>query len=201
MMKHYYETLPGWAAFGDLYTVVVEKAKGNGKEVFVEVGSWLGRSAALMGVEIINSGKDIGFICVDPWTDGGPDLKDTKYYKELRRPVYDMFLENIEPVSRLMGKRFATFRMPSVEAAAKFDDASVDFIMLDGDHSYEGIHADIEAWLPKMKPRGIMAGDDYLWPGVTKAADEQFGERLKPVIKKAAHDYKKSVAYWWVQLP
>lgn len=199
MMKHYYETLAGWAAFGDLYTVVVEKAKGG--ETFVEVGSWQGRSAALMGVEIINSGKPIKFFCVDPWTDGGPDLKDTKYYKDLRVPVYDLFSQNIEPVARLMGKDFVALRMNSVDAAAKFDDASVDFIMLDGDHNYEGIHADIEAWLPKMKPRGIMAGDDYLWPGVTRAADEQFGERLKPVIKKAAHDYRKSVAYWWVQLP
>lgn len=195
-MEHYYQNLPGWAAFGELYIAMVEKAPQEAQ--FVEVGSWLGRSAALMGVEILNSGKAINFVCVDPWQDGGPDLKDTKYFKDLKvQNVYSTFLRNIEPVRHVI----TPLRMNSLDAAAKFADGEIDFLMLDGDHSYEAISADIEAWLPKMKPGGVMAGDDYLWPGVTKAADEQFGERLKPVIKKAAHDYKKSVAYWWVQLP
>lgn len=194
-MDHYYETLPGWAAFGDLYVAMVQKAPHEAQ--FVEVGSWLGRSAALMAVEIINSKKDINFVCIDPWTDGGPDLKDTKYYKELRDPVYNTFMANIRPVRHVV----TALRMTSLEGAAKFADGEIDFLMLDGDHSYEAISADIEAWLPKMKPGGVMAGDDYLWPGVQKAADEQFAERLKCVIKKASHDYRKSVAYWYVQIP
>lgn len=198
-MQHYYKKLEGWAAFEDLYRVVADKAKGH--ETFVEVGSWLGRSAALMGVELIRQEKPVKFFCVDPWFDGGPDLRDTKYYKQLSKGVYETFLENIKPVADRMGANFIPLRMTSLEAAAQFEDNSVDFIMLDGDHSYEAVHADIEAWLPKMRQGGIMAGDDYLWPGVEKAADEQFGERLKPVITKAAHDYRKSVAYWWVQLP
>jgi predicted O-methyltransferase YrrM len=194
-MDHYYETLPGWAAYGELYTVMVAKAPREAQ--FVEVGSWLGRSAALMAVEIVNSKKSINFVCIDPWLDGGPDLKDTKYYKDLKKPVYDTFMENIRPVRHVV----TALRMTSLEGAAKFADGEIDFLMLDGDHNYEAINADIEAWLPKMKPGGVMSGDDYLWPGVQRAADEQFGARLKPVIKKAAHDYRKSVAYWWVQIP
>lgn len=194
-MDHYFKTLPGWAAFGELYQAVVSKAKGG--ETFVEVGSWLGRSAALMSVEIENSGKAISFYCIDPWVDGGPDLRDTTYFKELTRSPYDLFLENIAPVRH----RISPIRMGSVEASFGFADKSVDFIMLDGDHNYDGIRADIDAWLPKMKPGAIMAGDDYLWPGVLKASEETFGDRLKPVIKKTANDYRKSVAYWWTQLP
>lgn len=196
-MDHFYQNVEGWAAFGELYTVVVSKAPADRPSVFVEVGSWLGRSAALMAVEIINSGKAITFHCVDPWLDGGPDLRDTKYFKELKAPPYELFLENTRTVRHVI----KAHRMSSLMAAESFQDQSIDFIMLDGDHNYEGIAADIEAWLPKMKPGGIMSGDDYLWPGVTKAADEVFGNRLKPVIKKASHDHRKSVAYWWVQLP
>lgn len=199
-MDHYFKTLPGWAAFGELYQAAVQKAKGD--EVFVEVGSWLGRSAALMGVEIINSGKPITFCCVDPWTDGGPDLRDTKYFKELgqRKPI-QLFMQNTKPIRDGMGKRFGWIQKPSTDAAVLFEDKSIDFIMLDGDHSYEAIRADIDAWLPKMKPGAIMSGDDYLWPGVLKASEETFADRLKPVIKKIATDYRKSVAYWWTQLP
>ena len=198
-MDHFYQDVEGWAAFAELYQVAVQKAPADRASVFVEVGSWLGRSAAFMSVEIINSGKPIELHCVDPWDDGGPDLRDTKYFKELKDTPFGLFTRNLLPVA---GKvKLATHQMPSLQAAAMFPDQSIDFIMLDGDHNYEAIHADIEAWLPKMKPGSIMSGDDYLWPGVTRAADEQFGKRLRPVIKKASHDYRKSVAYWWVPIP
>ena len=42
-----------------------------------------------------------------------------------------------------------------------FNDDSLDFVFVDGDHSYEGCKADIEAWWPKLKKGGIMSGDDY----------------------------------------
>lgn len=193
-MDHFYESLPGWAAFGELYVAMVAKAPREAQ--FVEVGSWLGRSAALMAVEIVNSKKNINFVCVDPWTDGGPDLKDTKYYKQLPKPVYQTFLENIRPVRHVV----TPLRMTSLMGATKFADGEIDFLMLDGDHNYGAIRADIDAWLPKMKKGGVISGDDYLWPGVQQAADETFGDKLHPVIKKAAGDYKKSVAYWWVQV-
>lgn len=194
-MDHFYRTLPGWAAFGELYTIAVAKAKGG--ERFVEVGSWLGRSAALMGVEIKNSGKEIEFFCVDPWTDGGPDLRDTSYFKDLKASPYDLFIKNTAPVAEFI----KPMRMSSVEASRGFKDASVDFIMLDGDHNYEGIRADIDAWLPKMKKGAIISGDDYLWPGVKKAADETFGSKLRTQIKSVKPNYRNSIAYWWTQLP
>ena len=65
-MKHFYENIEGWAAFRGLYRVAVADAPSDRQSLFVEVGSWLGRSAAYMAVEIINSGKPIDFSCVDP---------------------------------------------------------------------------------------------------------------------------------------
>lgn len=194
-MKHFYETLPGWASFGELYVAMVQRAPAIEAQ-FVEVGSWLGRSAALMAVEIINSKKGINFVCVDPWTDGGPDLRETAYYTQLTKPVYDTFLENIRPVRHVV----TPLRMTSLEGATKFADGEIDFLMLDGDHSYEAVKADIAAWLPKMKKGGVISGDDYLWPGVKRAVDEVFTTKVHPVIKKAHADYKMSVAYWWVQV-
>ena len=50
---------------------------------------------------------------------------------------------------------------------------------IDGDHSYEGCKADIEAWLPKLREGGVMAGHDYehpQFPGVKKSVDEIFDE-------------------------
>lgn len=50
----------------------------------------------------------------------------------------------------------------SVEAAKRFADNSLDFVYIDGDHSREAVTLDIVTWLPKVKPGGILAGDDYI---------------------------------------
>lgn len=198
-MDHYYKTVTGWAAFSDLYVWAVREIAKNPAETynFVEVGSWLGRSAALMGVEIINSGKDIEFFCVDPWIDGGPDLRDTKHYKELTDSPFALFTKNTAPVAHVI----TPLQGMSVEMSKQFDDGSVDFLMLDGDHSYEAVKADIAAWLPKMKKGGVISGDDYLWPGVKKAVTEAFGNtRTNVVVKKRHENYLNSASYWSVHL-
>ena len=68
-------------------------------------------------------------------------------------------------------------RMTSLEAATRYKDLSLDFVFLDGDHGYEAVKADIQAWLPKLKPGAILGGHDYSldWPDVMRAANETFG--------------------------
>lgn len=58
-----------------------------------------------------------------------------------------------------------------------FADESLDFVYIDGNHSYEYVKSDIEAWWPKVKPGGILCGDDYAGPvrhayDVIRAVDE-----------------------------
>lgn len=73
--------------------------------------------------------------------------------------------------------RAVILRMHSSRAAEKVDDASLDFVFIDADHSYEGCKADIEAWAPKVKSGGYLCGHDYDHPikvdfGVKRAVDE-----------------------------
>lgn len=49
----------------------------------------------------------------------------------------------------------------SVEASKDFDDGTLDFVYIDGDHCFESVVADIAAWLPKIRKGGIISGDDY----------------------------------------
>jgi predicted O-methyltransferase YrrM len=73
----------------------------------------------------------------------------------------------------------------SVEAAALFASSSLDFVFIDGDHSCAAVLADIAAWLPKIKPGGLLAGHDYKMTGqphlrgVTEAVEARWpGEDL-----------------------
>jgi len=49
----------------------------------------------------------------------------------------------------------------SVETAKTFADASLDFVYIDGNHTFEYVAADIAAWWPKVRPGGILAGHDF----------------------------------------
>lgn len=51
--------------------------------------------------------------------------------------------------------------MKSLEAAKKIVDASLDFVYLDTNSDLAATVADIAAWSTKVKPGGIMSGDDY----------------------------------------
>lgn len=43
----------------------------------------------------------------------------------------------------------------------RIEEATVDFIMVDGAHEYDPVKDDIINWWPKLKPNGVMFGDDY----------------------------------------
>jgi predicted O-methyltransferase YrrM len=52
---------------------------------------------------------------------------------------------------------------------------AVDMVFVDGDHSYAGVTNDLLAWMPKVKPGGILACHDYHSPSlfdVRRAVDE-----------------------------
>lgn len=162
-MEHIYQQSQfgeDWFTYPEFYKQIVERFPSGSK--FVEVGSWKGKSSAYMAVEIINSGKDIDFYCVDHFLgDEGAGWNSD---------LYEIFTSNMKPVE----KYYKVLHMPSVEAAAKFEDGSLDFVFIDASHDYENVKRDIIAWKPKVKIGGVFAGHDYnnFHPETIKAVDE-----------------------------
>lgn len=156
-----------WFSYPNLYSLVVKNAKNGSK--FVEVGSWKGKSSAFMCVEIANSMKEIDFYCVDTW---GGSLEHQYMNKDDLPGLYTLFINNMAPVKDY----YTPLRMTSLDASLKFEDKSLDFVFIDASHEYAHVLLDIDAWLPKVKSGGILAGHDYTpsWPGVVKAVNERF---------------------------
>lgn len=79
-------------------------------------------------------------------------------------------------VAARFGGRAVIHRGKSVDVAAEFADASLDFVFIDADHRYEAVVADIASWFPKVKPGGWVGGHDYGLPtlegSVSRAVDE-----------------------------
>jgi hypothetical protein len=56
--------------------------------------------------------------------------------------------------------RYTLVNLPSL-VAADMHTEPLDMVYLDGNHSYDGVKADIWAWKRHLKPSGIMVFDDY----------------------------------------
>jgi len=163
MLDHYYQNIHGWFTFPNLYGSAV---KGFDNAVFVEVGSWLGKSSVFMGVEIINSGKRIRMDCVDIWQ----MTPDYQQYDLGGKDLYDLFLQNILPVKSVV----RPVKKTSVAAAATYQQESVDFIFIDGSHHFQDVRDDLRAWWPKLKPGGFFAGHDYTNSAEVRSAVDEW---------------------------
>jgi hypothetical protein len=167
-MNHFYENIQGWFSYPHFYKEAVEKYPTESH--FVEVGSWKGKSTSFMAVEIINSGKNIKFDCVDTWQgslDEEPHRNDPSI---INGTLYDEFLKNTNSVKHIINP----IRLTSIEASKLYDNNSLDFVLIDASHIYQDVYDDINSWLPKIKIGGTLAGDDYSeqWPGVMQATNE-----------------------------
>lgn len=171
-MIHFFENIHGWFDFDDIYSEVVKNAQ-NGAH-FVEVGTWLGRSAAYMIVEIVNSHKNIKFDTVDNWL--GSKEQPWPYEEVLSQCenhcAYDLFIKKMGPNVKYINN---IHRMDSTEAANLYQDKSLDFVFIDACHTTDCVTTDLKAWFPKVKLKGVLAGHDYTLPGVKKAVDTILG--------------------------
>lgn len=169
-MEHFYRDIyPDYFSYPKLYRSFVEEAKEG--SLLVEVGAFLGRSIAYLGVEALNSGKNLRIDCIDDWNPASCRVwytdADGKNFREYAGvEVYKQFLRNMEPLGNLV----RSMRMTSLEAVDLYEDESIDYLFLNGDQSYETVRDELHAWYPKIKPGGIIAGHDWNgFPGVQRA--------------------------------
>ena len=191
-MEHFYDKIGGWFNFANIYWGAVNRCPSGSH--FVEVGSWLGKSASYMAVEIINSKKEIAFDCVDVWKywDGQDELRQGE---EEFGNLYLNFLENTKPVKHIVNP----IQLLSAEAAGLYKDESLDFIFIDAAHDYENVKKDISAWYPKLKKDGVIAGHDFTTaPGVKKAVREFFGDKARKTHKRCRCWLVAEEKEWWL---
>lgn len=114
----------------------------------VEIGTLYGDQA----YEILNSSDLVYLISIDPFI---PD----SMAPALLGDFYSCMEKNKE-----FGKRFILIKDYSYNAVITFKDKSLDFIFIDGDHTYDACMMDYKDWYPKIKIGGyIMMHDSRLY--------------------------------------
>jgi len=194
-LGQFWQQLEGFFDYSGQYSSFAFDAPDNSH--VVEVGSWLGKSTVYLATQFKAFGKRVRIDAVDTW-DGGQDQQlqarvvalggAEAVYQQFRKNVLDAHAFDITPVRSL-----------SVEAASQYADESLDLVFLDADHTYESVLADLQAWYPKVKPGGLIAGHDFVFDhpvskaGVVRAVLEFFAD--KPLEIMPAGRVWKSVKY------
>lgn len=151
--------------------------------VAVEIGVWRGEFSR----SILDQIMPEKLFLIDPWKNfsdhdekafsgRSEDAEMDAIHAEVRR----RYAAEIET------GRVVVLRDMSTVALTGFDDESISFAYVDGDHSYDGVKADLACLWPKMKFGGVMAFDDYhrrgWWgDGVLRAIHEFIGQKPSEV--------------------
>lgn len=142
-------------------------------KVGVEIGVHKGRLSA----RLLAGNGHMFLHMIDPWADSGGSYKKTDdYIAFYSQEQHDEALRKALDAVKPFEGRYKVHRMTSEQAAPLFEDDSLDFVFIDGDHSYEGCTLDIRLWWPKVKPGGLLSGHDYV-------AEKNFG------VQKAVHEF------------
>jgi hypothetical protein len=159
----YYKTIHGWFDFENVYDMAVAEAPDDG--IFVEVGSWHGKSTAYLASRVALARKHIVVYAVDVWLGYRKGAPVSQFPSFLGNMVLANVIDIVIPL-----------RMTSQRATRLFQDEGVDFCFIDAEHTYEAVRDDLAYWFPKVRPGGLFAGHDYHdeFPGVKKAVDEFF---------------------------
>ena len=151
----------GWFDYQPLYQHEINRIQT--KAVFVEIGTYHGQSAKFMGDQIEASGKSIDFYTVDNKTE--------HFMKNGKR------VKTGSPFGIPDHKFITMINSDSSEASKFFEDKSLDFVFIDGDHTNPKFKEDLVSWDPKIKVGGVIAGHDYLHSAdVYHTVNEMYGE-------------------------
>lgn len=123
-------------------------------ELDFKVGVEIGVAAGWNASQIMRHNPQMKLYGVDPW------ISYRGYTDYTRESTFNKLLEEAH---RRLDKypNFEFVREFSMDALKRFEDNSVDFVYLDGNHADPYISQDINGWWKKLRPGGILAGHDY----------------------------------------
>lgn len=168
MSKHvlnYINNTPNrnWFDYEDYYIEIANNVKDG--DVLVEIGNHYGASSLYLADLIKKKNVNAKLYLVDIST--GENRQALKFASN------DYDIHNVIFIDE-----------DSQTAHNHFQDKSIDFLFIDGSHSYDDVRKDIALWGSKVKNNGIMSGHDFNYiKDVRFAVEQQIPEHLMSIRK------------------
>jgi hypothetical protein len=132
--------------------------------VVAEVGVWEGNFSA----RILDICQPRELHLIDPWM-YMPEFANTGFGRKKNEHLMDVKYQEV--VAKFKDDpRVKIHRATSKDALEAMPDGSLDWVYLDGNHNAPFIDNDLEVSLRKVKPNGIISGDDFNWQAEASGA-------------------------------
>lgn len=127
-------------------------------ELFGELGFTFGAEIGVRdggySLQLMTVIPDLTLYGIDPYE------PHAGYRDHVYQTTFDSFEKQAhEKLDSFVGYKF--IKAYSSEALESFMDNSLDFVYIDGDHSFYEVVHDIDKWTHKVRRGGIVSGDDY----------------------------------------
>lgn len=140
----------------------IVEISGYNRNMFAELLPRLGLNKGVeMGVEtglysevLCKANPNIDLASVDAWT------AYKGYRDHVSQEKLDGFMEKTK--ERLAPYNARVIKGFSMDVVKQFEDGSLDFVYIDGNHEYQHTVNDIAEWQKKVRVGGIVAGHDYI---------------------------------------
>lgn len=95
----------------------------------------------------------------------------------LSQKKFEILFHRVKKRLSPFGQRSILMREKSNDAARHFKKNSLDFVYIDGNHSYSAVTQDLNTWWEIVRPGGLISGDDYTVFPTTKFAVDRFVDK------------------------
>jgi hypothetical protein len=166
------------------------------KELGLKVGAEIGVDRGHYSEVICQAGLKL--FSIDPWL----AYKDYAWLKSDQSTIEKSYQKAKQ---RLLPYDCTIIRKTSMEAVNDFEDGSLDFVYIDGNHSFKTVTEDIYEWSKKVRKGGVISGHDYF-----NDEKKKFHSDVKYVLDsytKAAHIKKwfvlkknNDTSWFWINI-
>lgn len=197
----YADLIPGMCD-DEKFHALLEISRHSVKGDIVEIGSWWGKSAFIL-TWLAKQFQIGNLLCVDPWTNAhlvqNEKIVDSCSAQVDADEALNVFQVGLLPFN---AKHINYLRMTSLEGSKLYSDVyvvssahfgetrytgKISILHIDGNHAYNAVQTDIDAWGGFVVEGGWIIFDDYRWPygeGPKKVGDE-FVEGNQSIIATA----------------
>ena len=158
------------------------------RELKYKVGAEIGTQKGFYAKWMFSQIRGLKLYCIDPW-----EVYD-EYIESNNREQQETYNDYFEKAkTRLKGLNAEFIRKRSTDAVKDFTDNSLDFVFIDGNHTFEYVINDIAEWEKKVRVGGIVAGHDY-WNSVGRK--RLYVSNLTPIKKMKLVQVKDAIDAW-----
>lgn len=149
----------------------------------VEIGCYCGRSTLAILRGLRDRGEGDQLIVVDPFEVPPSDPYLKEEWSGFRRPVQDIFFENMDRNGFRGGFSLCVAKSRDAEVKGLVN-STIRFAHLDGDHAYSEVANDLNLLAPHLVEGSIVALDDYGECPGRWGVQEAYEQILKPRVRR-----------------